>query len=111
MLMSNYSISVYAYCNKGYDPMDILRELNEFYFTVECQYYPDTSPAGFDYYIFTVPLNYHPINDDGGNEIHDVIEALNHVAGEGRYRMIIEENFASSKVIFSSNPNFEKKGD
>lgn len=111
MLMSNYSVIVYAYCDEGYDPMDILRELIKVYFNVECYYYPDTNPAGFDYYIFTVPLEYHPINGDGGNEIHEVIEALNYVAGEGRYRMIIEEHFASSKVIFSNRSDFEKKGD
>lgn len=130
MFMSNYSVIVYAYCNKGYDPMDILRELNKVYFTVECQYCPDTSSAGLDFFIFTAPLKYHPINDDGGNEIHDLIEALNHVAGEGRYRMIIDEKHISSNVIFSNGiptflslqgsenngqdsncSDFEKKGD
>lgn len=111
MLMCNYSICVYAYCDKGYDPMDILRELIKVYFNVECCYYPDTSAAKLNYYIFTVPLEYHPINGDGGNEIHEVIEALNYLAGEGRYRMIIEEHFVSSKLIFSNNPGFKQEED
>ena len=115
--MCNYSISVYAYCDRGYDPIDVLRELIKVYFNVECRYYPDPGPSEFDYYIFTVPLEYHPINDDGGSEIHDVIAALNYVTGEddvvreGKYRIIIEGHFTSSKLIFSNNPNFEKKED
>lgn len=109
--MCKYSISVYAYCHKGYDPMDILRELIKVYFNVECCYYPDTSAARFDYYIFTVSCEYHPIKYDLGNEIHEIVETLNYVAGKDNYRMIIEEHFASSKLIFSSNPNFENKGD
>lgn len=110
--MCNYSISVYAYCDKGYDPMDILRELMRVYFNVECCYYPDNSPAKFDYYIFTAPLDYHPIKYDGGNGIREIIETLNYVAqGEDKYRMIITEDYASSKIIFSNNPNFEKKED
>lgn len=109
--MCNYSIEVYAYCNKGYDPIDVLRELIKVYFNVECRYYPDPGPSEFDYYIFTVPLEYHPINDDGGSEIHEVIRELNYLAGEDNYRIIIEEHFTSSKLIFSNNPNFEKKED